>query len=71
MDNVQLRDKRYNAVIHLVTAADGAETFYSTETNTTRLETLEEARELDVKLQRAWVGHPKLMIFDNCTRLHR
>ena len=26
---VQLRDKRYDAVVHLVTAADGAELFYS------------------------------------------
>ena len=28
---VQLRDKRYDAIIHLVTAAKGAESFYSLE----------------------------------------
>ena len=33
---VQLRDKRYNAVIHLVTAADGAEKFYTNESNEVR-----------------------------------
>lgn len=29
MNMVQLRDKRYDAVVHLVTAADGAEKFYN------------------------------------------
>jgi hypothetical protein len=67
LDLVQLRDSRYNAVFHLVTAADGAEEYYSSETNATRLETAEEARTLDTKLQRAWVGHPKLIIIDNST----
>lgn len=30
---IQLRDKRYEAVIHLVTAANGAEKFYTGENN--------------------------------------
>lgn len=30
---VQLRDRRYEAVIHLVTAADGADNFYSDANN--------------------------------------
>ena len=28
VSTVQIRDDRYDAVIHLATAADGAETFY-------------------------------------------
>ena len=44
--NVQLRDKRYDQVVHLVTAADGAEEFYSLD-NEARYETKEQAREMD------------------------
>ncbi len=40
-----LRDLRYEGVIHLVTAADGAEDFYETETNEARYEGLEQAKE--------------------------
>lgn len=29
LSNAQLRDKRYDGVIHMVTAADGAEQFYN------------------------------------------
>jgi hypothetical protein len=35
----QLRDQRYDAVVHLVTAADGAENFYDSATNEARYET--------------------------------
>lgn len=35
---VSLRDKRYDSVIHLVTAADGAEEFYKLDNNTARYE---------------------------------
>lgn len=35
---VNLRDKRYDAVVHLVTAADGAEDFYSKGNNNARYE---------------------------------
>jgi len=65
LDIVQARDNRYDAVFHLVTAAIGAETFYSNETNSTRLETIEQAAALDVKLQAAWSGHPHHAIIDN------
>ena len=41
---IQLRDRRYEAVIHMVTAAEGAEEFYSIENNIARSEGLEEAR---------------------------
>lgn len=37
MSNTQLRDKRYDGIIHMVTAADGAESFYN-KTNEARYE---------------------------------
>lgn len=39
----KMRDDRYEAVIHLVTAADGAEEFYDQLTNDARYESIEEA----------------------------
>jgi CYTH domain-containing protein len=68
-EGLTLRDVRdsYDAVIHLVTAADGAEAFYTTANNTARRETPEEARALDVKTRNVWVGHPHLRIIDNST----
>jgi len=62
---VQLRDRRYEAVIHLVTAADGAEEFYNIEGNKARFEGPEQAREVDRKLIEAWVGHPHFSVVDN------
>mmetsp|Transcript_12995 Transcript_12995/g.20144 ORF Transcript_12995/g.20144 Transcript_12995/m.20144 type:complete len:175 (+) Transcript_12995:536-1060(+) len=38
---IQLRDRRYEAVIHMVTAADGADNFYSKANNVARYETSE------------------------------
>jgi hypothetical protein len=55
---IQLRDRRYDAVIHLVTCADGAEEFYTSENNAARYEGIKDAIELDRKLINAWVGHP-------------
>ncbi|MBU52579.1 MAG: AAA family ATPase [Deltaproteobacteria bacterium] len=72
---VGLRDRRYDAVIHLVTAADGAEPFYTHENNPARKEPAEQARVLDKQLRDAWVGHPHLRIIDNSTgfaeKIHR
>ncbi len=62
---VQLRDRRYEAVIHMVTAADGAQEFYTSTNNEARYENFEEAKELDKKLINAWVGHPHFSIIDN------
>ena len=59
-DNVALRDTRYNAVLHMVTAAIGAEQFYTAENNAARTETKEEAAEQDKKTMQCWVGHPKV-----------
>ena len=66
-DRVTLRDNRYDAVFHLVTAADGAETFYTLANNEVRTEPPEAAIEVDRKTQKAWVGHPHLYVIDNST----
>lgn len=58
---------RYDAVFHLVTAADGAEEYYTLENNQARSETPEQARTLDKKTRDAWVGHQHLRIVDNST----
>lgn len=62
---IQLRDRRYEAVIHMVTAADGAPVFYTDANNAARYETVEEAVALDKKLINSWVGHPQFTIVDN------
>ncbi|AXV50285.1 AAA family ATPase [Prevotella denticola] len=60
----QLR-ARYDAVLHLVSAADGAEQFYTTANNAERTEGLELARELDKKVIQAWSEHPHLRVINN------
>lgn len=62
---VQLRDQRYDAILHLVTAADGAEKFYDNGTNDARYESIEEARDKDVRLREAYMTHPKWYLIDN------
>ena len=64
---VDVREGRYNAVFHMVTAADGAEDFYTLENNDARTETPEQAREMDCKTQKAWLGHPHHYVLDNST----
>ncbi|XP_070521572.1 TRPL translocation defect protein 14 isoform X1 [Cardiocondyla obscurior] len=64
-NNVELRDNRYNQIIHMVSAANGAEDFYSTEEHACRSEGVELARELDYKAAAAWVGHPYFDVIDN------
>ena len=56
---------RYDAVIHLVTAAIGAEPFFSHVTNEHRLEGVAEAVRVDNALRRSWAGHPNLTVIDN------
>ncbi|MBP7529786.1 MAG: AAA family ATPase [Syntrophorhabdaceae bacterium] len=58
---------RYDGVIHLVTAADGAAEYYTGENNSARLETPEEALRIDLRTQESWVGHPRFKIIDNST----
>ena len=65
-NKVALRDQ-YDAVFHLVTAAKGAEKFYTLANNQARTETVEEASALDDKLIAAWTGHPHFRVIDNTT----
>ena len=64
-DTQRLRDDRYDAVLHLVSAADGAERYYTTANNRERTEGLELARLLDKKIINAWTGHPRLRVINN------
>lgn len=64
MSEIELRDE-YDAVFHLVTAANGAEEYYTTSNNSARTETPEQARELDERLISAWTGHPHLRVIGN------
>lgn len=66
-NNVELRDNRYNHIMHMVSAANGAEDFYSTEDHACRSEGVELARELDYKAAAAWIGHPYFDVIDNST----
>ena len=67
-DEVTLRDE-YDAVFHLVTAAKGAEEFYTRANNAARTETVEQAAEKDDRLISAWTGHPHFRVIDNSTSL--
>ncbi len=58
---------RYDGIIHLVTAADGALEYYTGENNSARLETPEEALRIDLRTQESWLGHPRFKIIDNST----
>lgn len=66
-NSVELRDNRYNQIVHMVSSANGAEDFYSTEDHACRSEGMEMARELDYNAAAAWVGHPYFDVFDNST----
>eukprot|EP00095_Tigriopus_kingsejongensis_P004401 maker-scaffold93_size381549-snap-gene-2.22 protein:Tk04401 transcript:maker-scaffold93_size381549-snap-gene-2.22-mRNA-1 annotation:"hypothetical protein EAI_01984" len=65
LDEVEIRDNRYSQVIHMVSAAKGAEEFYTVEHHAARSEGLEEARDRDTRAAEAWVGHPYVDIVDN------
>ena len=65
MDEVDIRDNRYNQVIHMVSAAKGAEDFYTIEEHATRTEGLEQAKIRDTRAAEAWVGHPYVDVVDN------
>jgi Signal recognition particle GTPase len=62
---VQLRDKRYDGIIHLVTAADGAVEYYNL-ANKARYESSPEvAVAVDKRLRASWYGHPQYYLIDN------
>ncbi|KRX02677.1 P-loop containing nucleoside triphosphate hydrolase [Pseudocohnilembus persalinus] len=62
-----LRDRSYDTVIHMVTAANGAEQHYNLD-SLVRRENPSEARIIDQKLQNAWVGHPNYYKIDNLNK---
>src|SRR3989344_3744910 len=57
--------ERYDAVLHLRTAALGAEAFYTLANNATRRESFEEAVAADERTLAAWLGHTHLRIIPN------
>ena len=57
-------EKRYDAIVHMVTAAEGAENFYDY-SNEARYETAKEARISDRKLREAYLGHHRYAIINN------
>jgi thymidylate kinase len=70
IDEIRLDEEdlleQYDLVIHLVTAADGAEEAYTLENNLARREAkIEDAREVDRKTMEAWIGHPNLVVISN------
>ena len=65
MKETDARDSRYDSVIHLVTAADGASEFYTLENNTARHENVEQAIVQDRRTQNAWIGHSRLRVIGN------
>ena len=62
---VRLRDDRYDGVLHMVTAADGAEEFYASLSNEARYESAEEATLKDRKLRQAYMSHAKYSMIRN------
>lgn len=60
--------QRYDSVIHLVTAAYGAENAYTCENNNQRGEkSIEEARRVEDKVKAAYYGHLNVRYIDNST----
>ena len=60
-----IRDNRYDAIIHMITAADGAEAFYGTMVNESRYESANEAKEKDDIIRQAYMGHQNWMLIKN------
>jgi CYTH domain-containing protein/thymidylate kinase len=65
-NETELRN-RYAMVIHLVTAAKGAPSFYTLKNNRARTESPELAIERDEKIEHAWHDHPHHVMIDNST----
>ena len=60
-----LRDRRYDEVIFMKTAADGAEQFYTLEGHVARHEGVQVAKQLDEKTLNGWAQHPRITIIPN------
>jgi CYTH domain-containing protein/predicted ATPase len=59
----------YDAVFHLVSAAKGAEEFYTFANNAARYESVSQAVVMDDRLIEAWKGHPHHCVIDNSVEL--
>ena len=57
----------YDAVFHMVTAANGAEDYYNLTNNSARSENIEEARRVDIETIAVWTGTPHFRIIDKST----
>jgi len=57
----------YDGVFHLVTAANGAIDYYTLSNNDARVESPEEATELDNRLINAWKSNKNFCVIDNST----
>lgn len=66
LDELSLME-RYDMIIHMVTAADGKEEYYTLANNVARTESVDEAIALDKRTANAWLGHNNLKIIDNST----
>lgn len=53
----KIRDSRYDMVIHMVTAANGAPQAYTLSNNKARTESIQQAIEIDNKIKEVWMGH--------------
>lgn len=60
--------RRYFGVLHLQTAAIGAEAHYHRWPDAHRPETLAQAAETDRLCSHAWSGHPRYVLIDNAGR---
>lgn len=62
LNEVHTRDKRYKAIIHMVTAP---EEFYTLENNVARHESYADAIRRDKLIRAAWTGAPHLRVINN------
>lgn len=60
--------ERYDCVIHLRSAAMGAEKFYQLGNNQARTEGIAQARQLDEACTRAWMSHGHYFVVDNSVK---
>lgn len=56
---------KYDMVIHMVTAAKGAEEAYTLSNNAARYESVEEAKHIDNTILESWKEHPNRVIIEN------
>ena len=63
----EVKENRYDMVIHLFSAAIGAEAHYDLSNNSARTESADQARIVDKNILKAWTGHPSIVCIDNRT----